>query len=246
MGMLDFLSGDGEEGGGLFDFDNTMDWVTGGTYGMVMDKYSMDQNQKAAREAAEKNRDISIEMFNMQKANNLEQWEREKAYNLDLWNRHNEYNTPAAQMARLKSAGLNPRLMYPQGNVGNASAPVSAKLDTADVDTPKMETSRGDFGNRMTPMDYFAIKQSGLVNQNLSAQNSLISAQARATNATADTTERENKLLSGTGASNRDGAFVRYGGRALKWLRGVDWDGSNKRIQFWQPGDGFIVPHQKK
>lgn len=41
---------------------------------------------------------------------------------LDMWNRNNEYNTPTNQMARLKSAGLNPNLVYGTGSVtGNTS-----------------------------------------------------------------------------------------------------------------------------
>lgn len=40
---------------------------------------------------------------------------------LEMWNRSNEYNTPAAQMQRYKDAGLNPNLMYGQGNSGNVS-----------------------------------------------------------------------------------------------------------------------------
>ena len=38
----------------------------------------------------------------------------------EFWNMQNAYNTPKAQMQRLKDAGLNPALMYGQGNVGNA------------------------------------------------------------------------------------------------------------------------------
>lgn len=36
-----------------------------------------------------------------------------------------EYNTPANQMARYQAAGLNPNLVYGQGNPGNQSAPIS-------------------------------------------------------------------------------------------------------------------------
>jgi hypothetical protein len=43
---------------------------------------------------------------------------------VDFWNMNNEYNHPAAQMARLREAGLNPALMYGQGTTGNSSAPV--------------------------------------------------------------------------------------------------------------------------
>lgn len=46
-------------------------------------------------------------------------------YNIDMWRMNNEYNTPTAQMQRFQDAGLNPNLIYGQGNAGNsASAPV--------------------------------------------------------------------------------------------------------------------------
>lgn len=44
--------------------------------------------------------------------------------NVQMWNMQNEYNSPSAQMARLRDAGLNPRLVYGQGSgntAGNAS-----------------------------------------------------------------------------------------------------------------------------
>ena len=44
-------------------------------------------------------------------------------YNVQNWHMQNSYNTPAAQMQRLKAAGLNPDLMY-----GNGSAGVQANL----------------------------------------------------------------------------------------------------------------------
>lgn len=50
--------------------------------------------------------------------------EQQNEYNLNMWNLQNEYNSPQAQMQRLEAAGLNPNLMYGQGNTGNAhSAP---------------------------------------------------------------------------------------------------------------------------
>ena len=36
--------------------------------------------------------------------------------------KQNEYNTPAMQMQRFAEAGLNPNLIYGQGNNGNLSA----------------------------------------------------------------------------------------------------------------------------
>ena len=48
---------------------------------------------------------------------------RQNAWNLEQWNRNNDYNHPAAQMQRLKAAGLNPDLMYQQGTPGMSSSP---------------------------------------------------------------------------------------------------------------------------
>ena len=39
----------------------------------------------------------------------------------EMWKTQNAYNTPLKQMERLKQAGLNPALMYGQGNTGNAN-----------------------------------------------------------------------------------------------------------------------------
>lgn len=41
---------------------------------------------------------------------------------IKVWNMQNEYNTPKAQMERFAAAGLNPNLIYGQGNSGNASS----------------------------------------------------------------------------------------------------------------------------
>ena len=52
--------------------------------------------------------------------------QQQNAWNLEQWERNNAYNSPAAQMQRLKAAGINPDLMYGQnasGASGNSSAP---------------------------------------------------------------------------------------------------------------------------
>lgn len=51
----------------------------------------------------------------------LQQWQRQNDYNLQMWNMQNQYNSPASQMARFKEAGLNPNLIYGQGQPGLAS-----------------------------------------------------------------------------------------------------------------------------
>jgi hypothetical protein len=52
----------------------------------------------------------------------------------ELFDYQNAYNTPAKQMERLKQAGLNPALMYGQGNTGNATG--FAGVQKADVTGP--------------------------------------------------------------------------------------------------------------
>lgn len=66
---------------------------------------------------------ISTAMTN--RANERMQQQQNK-WNLELWQLNNDYNSPAAQMQRLKAAGLNPDLMYGQnsgGASGNSPAP---------------------------------------------------------------------------------------------------------------------------
>lgn len=59
-----------------------------------------------------------------QKQSNMELAEFQARKNEEYLRLQNEYNTPANQMARFGAAGLNPHLIYGQGNPGNQSAPV--------------------------------------------------------------------------------------------------------------------------
>lgn len=52
------------------------------------------------------------------KQQNQQQW--------DMWNAQNAYNTPAAQMERLKAAGLNPMLVYGSGSHSFSAGTMSA------------------------------------------------------------------------------------------------------------------------
>lgn len=51
----------------------------------------------------------------------LNQQDRAWQQTVDMWNMQNKYNTPFNQMKRFKDAGLNPNLIYGQGNPGNAT-----------------------------------------------------------------------------------------------------------------------------
>lgn len=59
----------------------------------------------------------------------------QNAQQLAFWNMQNAYNTPKAQMQRFAEAGLNPNLIYSQGNNGNAGAVGSAATGDAGSST---------------------------------------------------------------------------------------------------------------
>lgn len=79
----------------------------------------------------------------LQQKYNKEMAEIQNQYNIDAWNRQNEYNSPTQQMNRLKEAGLNPNLMYQQGNVGNASsAPQLSAPNAPDAQSAMRDAAR--------------------------------------------------------------------------------------------------------
>lgn len=64
-----------------------------------------------------------------------EMYQRQYNDNLNLWKLQNEYNSPQAQMKRFQQAGLNPHLIYGQGNSGNAG-----NIPTPDVQSPQFRS----------------------------------------------------------------------------------------------------------
>lgn len=81
------------------------------------------KNRKLARELAQKQNDFNWAMA-----------EQEYKRNLDMWNKQNAYNSPAAQMARLESAGLNPNLAY--GNLASGVAGTPPSFNAPQAVTP--------------------------------------------------------------------------------------------------------------
>lgn len=74
--------------------------------------YDSSQDRKLSRE-------------NTNKTIEAQKREAELAYqrSMAMWHEQNKYNSPEAQMQRFKDAGLNPHLIYGQGNSGNAGSP---------------------------------------------------------------------------------------------------------------------------
>jgi len=120
-----------------------------------------------------------------------EMYERTKQDNIAFWHMQNEYNSPAKQMSRFQEAGLNPHLIYGQGNSGNASPVATPDVQSAQARAPEI-----DFQTTPIINSYFdtQIKQAQL--DNLKASNTVIledanlkAAQTRATLAGANRSE---------------------------------------------------------
>lgn len=68
-----------------------------------------------ASRTAKKNTEMTIQA-------QKEQAELAYQRQVEFWHMQNAYNSPEAQMRRFGAAGLNPHLIYGQGNAGNASS----------------------------------------------------------------------------------------------------------------------------
>lgn len=94
--------------------------------------------------------------------------EKQNEYNMEMWKLQNEYNTPANQMKRYLEAGLNPNLIYSQGNAGNASS------------APEMTAHQGSFAKALGLAQLvLQVKNMSAQNRNLNAQTSNIDAQTK-------------------------------------------------------------------
>jgi len=98
-------------------------------------------------------------------------YNRTRRDNIEFWNMNNAYNTPAAQMGRFKDAGLNPNLIYGQGNSGN-SAPIPTP-DTMPVTMrePRFEGNTNAMANLLGQAD-LRIKNAQA--DNLAVQNEVL------------------------------------------------------------------------
>lgn len=107
------------------DYTNAAIIGGGQAIGQAINAYSTGQQNKKSRQFTEK-------MYGIQKADNLA-----------FWNMQNEYNSPQSQMKRFQEAGLNPHLIYGQGNSGNAQ-----QISTPDVQPAQFRTP--EWGNAVS------------------------------------------------------------------------------------------------
>lgn len=110
-----------------------------------------------------------------------EMYQRQYDDNLALWNMTNEYNHPAAQMQRLKDAGLNPALVY--GGSSGGSAGQASEISSPDYKMPEFRvpdmSGIADMGARLLHIYDVEIKKAQV--DNLRADNTVKLEQAALT-----------------------------------------------------------------
>lgn len=99
-------------------------------------------------------------------------YDKQREHALQDYNSQNEYNSPASQMARLKTAGLNPNLVYGNGNSVQNAAPVrSSDSGSWNPDAPQFNP--GDAASAGLSAYYSSqIQQQNI--DNLKAQNTVL------------------------------------------------------------------------
>lgn len=136
-------------------------------------------NRDAIREQNEANRQMvestnktNLDIANANNAMQYRQFKENQDWNLAQWNRENMYNSPAMQVARLKSAGLNPAFVMGNGSMAEAgslqSAPPNAPVSPT-MTAPQDQAYTGDVSayanNFATGLN--AIMQARMVNSNI-------------------------------------------------------------------------------
>lgn len=162
--------------------------------------------------------------LNAQRQNEYNKQMAEYQYmkDLEMWNRANEYNLPENQMARLKTAGLNPNLIYggaPQnaavGNLPKYNAPEWVPDNVAPPNLAQALSAYQDFSMRQAQID------------NLKAQRRVIESEGiiRAARAGyAPTSEyAKSNLLQETATTKQYERYLKEW--EAKALSGVDKDG---------------------
>ena len=91
----------------------------------------------------------NIRLQREQNAWNEKQAEKANKWNIEQWERENLYNSPMQQMQRLEQAGLNPNLMYGQGNPGSASS-LKSEMPSS-VAPARVNNSLQYLGNTLAP-----------------------------------------------------------------------------------------------
>lgn len=104
-----------------------------------------------------------------------QQYEKQRQHALQDWNTQNAYNSPAAQMQRLKDAGLNPHLVYGNGaDATSAAMPRNSDTGTWNPEAPQMPEGMA----QRSLMNYYDTQFRQQQTDNLQVQRTLMEQQA--------------------------------------------------------------------
>lgn len=135
--------------------------------------------------------------------------EAQNAQQLEFWKMQNEYNKPINQMARFDEAGLNPNLIYTQGNAGNAGSVGSAASGESGSSTlgKVASTVQAIYALKGIKAD---IANKHAQNANIKEQNSLLGTQTSYTAEQARRLQLENDYFKEHGQfPTQEGSYVR-------------------------------------
>lgn len=143
----------------------TMDPLTIGAITAGVSALGQGANILATQSTNKKTREWNERMYQLQRQHSLADWTMQ-----------NEYNSPAAQMKRLESAGLNPHLVYGKGTVDN----FGGNVRSADTGSWNPETPNYNFGQSVnTGLNAIYDTQLKAAQiDNLKAQNNVIVTEA--------------------------------------------------------------------
>lgn len=120
---------------------------------------------------------------------NKEMYQLQRAHALQDWTMQNEYNSPASEIARLRAAGINPRLMY-KGGPGESSAGPIRSTEAKGLSLQNVDYASAGEGIARSVMGFYdaRLKQAQIDNlqaqKNVTQQDALLrEAQITATNA---------------------------------------------------------------
>lgn len=111
---------------------------------------------------------MGMNFINQQQARS--DYKRQRADNLEFWHMQNEYNSPQAQMKRFQEAGLNPMLIYGQGN--NASPISTPDMQHTQHRDPQIGNAAMEGLPAISAMYDIEIKQATI--DNLKTQNEVL------------------------------------------------------------------------
>jgi len=103
-----------------------------------------------------------------------EMYQRQYEDSIKFWNLQNEYNSPQSQMSRFQAAGLNPHLIYGQGNSGNAGAIPTPDVQPAQFRSPEWGNAIGNIQPMSLINSIYDLDIKAAQADNLKAQNTVI------------------------------------------------------------------------